>query len=851
MNKKIYFIIIIIFAVFACSGASAQILISQIQTRGATATDEFIELYNSSSTSESLSDFSLKKRTESGTLYPLVSSFPSSSIINAFSYFLIAHRDYQIINNIIPDLYYSNNSNSLATNNTLILYNNSENILDSILLTGTTDATSTPRNSSSPPTQSVLIDQPTETITTSSATTSASSSTIANQTPTSSTETSTEMQNQTPDNLSENYLNIDWTKLKINEIFPAPENGNEWVELYNSGSEIINLSGIFICDDSSSTSSCKTSSSTINPQNFLLINLNTNRYLNNDGDTVRLLDPSENLLDQIIYHDSLLPNKNQSLARVNDGVDTNSDSDWAITTVPTPGTANVISKPATIMTSNASNNSSQNTSSQIIIQNKNLNTTAIVTDTVRFNLKLSAPSFAAPLEILEFSALGSADPRGGKINYAWDFGDSSSTVGQLAKHAFSTTGTYNITLNALSSAGTIGSKTQGVKISNEYFVASGTVRLSEILSNPDGDETKEFIELENTSDTTTSVALWRLINKTTNKIYIIPERTQIPPHNFAVFFRSITKLTLANASPTEIILTNQAGTIKDRVTIPPQTEENKSYARFSNVWHTVELPTPGEINIFNASSSTNQTNNANSTSTANKIKITSAKSVLNNTYLNITGLISTPPGIFGKRFAHLITGENRGLLIQLPAKWSTSIKTGEVVKAAGIIKQASTGKTYLNISTLTKLPASSLSSTPTVFNIEEIDDNLAGALIAINGEITEKKGNTIYVDDDSAEQLVVFKSGANITKTKLNVGDKISATGVLIQNNGHLELWPRSDNDLKIIYSMSANAIAMSPVHSSAATYGFTTLGGMSLLAIAQRLKRAGKFAKLFGSSDL
>ena len=119
------------FSIFS-SFSNAKVMISKIQIAGVSTTDEFVELYNYSSSSVSLSDWSLKKQTAGGAQSYLVSSFPSSTILNPFGYFLIAHRDYTKINGVAADLLYSNNSTSLAANNSLLLFEEANSLIDEV-----------------------------------------------------------------------------------------------------------------------------------------------------------------------------------------------------------------------------------------------------------------------------------------------------------------------------------------------------------------------------------------------------------------------------------------------------------------------------------------------------------------------------------------------------------------------------------------------------------------------------------------------------------------------------------------------------------------------------------------------
>ncbi|NOK60568.1 MAG: hypothetical protein GFH27_549297n167 [Chloroflexi bacterium AL-W] len=79
--------------------------------------------------------------------------------------------------------------------------------------------------------------------------------------------------------------------LIINEFMPAPEQGSEWVELYNSASTSAIISGWLIDDGSGGQSPyVLPEGSYIEPGGFLVVELSSN-ILNNSGDVVQLLRP--------------------------------------------------------------------------------------------------------------------------------------------------------------------------------------------------------------------------------------------------------------------------------------------------------------------------------------------------------------------------------------------------------------------------------------------------------------------------------------------------------------------------------------------------------------------------------
>jgi hypothetical protein len=129
----------------------------------------------------------------------------------------------------------------------------------------------------------------------------------------------------------------------INEFLPAPNDGEkEWVELLNTGSSVISLTGWQVDDADNSTSpQVIPDNTTIAPNSFLVISFNKST-LNNDGDKVRLLWPNDQVIHAVSYNKA---KQGQSVAKF--------DSGWLWTNQPTPGSANkkaVIEKNESIAT---------------------------------------------------------------------------------------------------------------------------------------------------------------------------------------------------------------------------------------------------------------------------------------------------------------------------------------------------------------------------------------------------------------------------------------------------------------------------------------------------------------------
>jgi len=158
------------------------------------------------------------------------------------------------------------------------------------------------------------------------------------------------------------------TGVVLNEFLPRPdgiEYVSEWVELYNNGSQAVNLSGWYLGDAAKGNGNetpidvnhTHGSSIVIGSHKWLVVYMSKDIY-NNPGDTVKLFDNTGNLVDSYSYGDDptyceMAPTPgsdndsnpsgkcnasnvpiNKSFARIPDGI-----GDW-VDPIPTPGEAN-------------------------------------------------------------------------------------------------------------------------------------------------------------------------------------------------------------------------------------------------------------------------------------------------------------------------------------------------------------------------------------------------------------------------------------------------------------------------------------------------------------------------------
>lgn len=122
----------------------------------------------------------------------------------------------------------------------------------------------------------------------------------------------------------------------INELLSRPAEGeDEWIELFNADTVTIDVSGWQLRDASGKTTDWP--DTTIAPGAFALV-LNPKGKLNNDGDSVTLIDATGAVVDNVDYGTATLPSPKpgESAARFADG--------WAVTLTPTAGAENVLTQ---------------------------------------------------------------------------------------------------------------------------------------------------------------------------------------------------------------------------------------------------------------------------------------------------------------------------------------------------------------------------------------------------------------------------------------------------------------------------------------------------------------------------
>ena len=835
----------------------AKVLISEVMTKGETATDEFIELYNYSSSTENLSDWKMCKCTKSGNIYPIV-DFSESASIAPFGYLLLAHSDYT--GSVAVDTTYS--KNSLADDNYIFLYNSSGATVDSAgwgnvttsyratldnpkatesLVRLPNDETGNWQDNDDDVNDFILTDPDPQNSSSASrpywveGTTTTPTSTV--EVPTTTPDTPTTTSSTVP------IINTSsiWSQIKINEFVSDPQSGNEWVEFFNPSTSSLDLSGGYICDERGATSSyaCKNISGEIGANGWLYFDLLTTSYLNNDGDSLFLKNCENETVDEITYDNNSAADKGESYARISDGADANLLSDWALTTSITPGAQNIITAP--VVSSGGGSPSQSSSKTTIKTETTTATTTATTTLSKNYSGIILNEILPNPVgadtenEFMEIFNTTSAaiDLSGWKISdSAKAFGLSGSIAAK--SYLYYLRSETNIALNnstfeevkliapndeladyisydsadegaayARTASGTwewTTSSTPGAQ--NYFYIASiiydtstpaeEKIFFTEICPNPKGADEREFIEIFNNDNKPIDVGNWTIANL--KKRFVIPEETMIYPGEYLVFYKAVSKLTLNN-SQEELTLQNAFGQTADNVKIVAA-KEGMSYARANDAWQWTEELTPAKENKIVITPAEEK-----SVSTKNKIvyraiSIAGAREAESDTGAIVRGVVSVLPGNFGVQYFYVFDGKD-GIQIYNSKKDFLKFKIGDKVEITGVIGEASGVR---RIKTKDKEAMDILSTDnvlmPVEKSLDEIGEEDAGRLVAIEGDITEIKSNYMYLDNKLGEIKIYFKKGANINKSAHAEGDRVRVTGIVEMGSGGVQIWPRDNMDI-------------------------------------------------------
>ncbi len=548
--------------------------------------------------------------------------------------------------------------------------------------------------------------------------------------------------------------------LQITEVLPDPEGDDaegEYVEIYNSGRTTVPLEGVVLRDGSSKK--YELSGQLRAGQRRAVFRHDSSIVLNNSGgDRVRLETTNGALIDEVTYAKSKPAEAYAFL-----------DGRWQWTRQPTPGQENMLLE--------------ENHAPDVV---------------------LDARTQAQVGEPVVFDASDSSDEDGDEMLFIW--GASTGTPNAVHERSFAAPGVYTVTLTVVDSHGASSDAEHIVTVvedtvahEEEALVLDyvSHLRLSELLPNPVGSDSAEYIELYNPTNSTVDLSGLKLDDaEGGSRAYAIPENTLIEPGSYMVFGKQVTKIALNNTADSARLLRKDNSIIDE--TSYGAALEGASYAALDDEWQWTSHQTPGEQNA------------------AAPLAVLGAKTVRKGSQhapvfetdlgdlrqfdpgdrVKVTGSVTVEAGLLGKQIMY-IAGE-RGVQVYSHKATFPNVSVGDRVSVTGELSEAY-GETRLKLAGAGDMIHLDHPGQPVAEQIDivDIEEAYEGSLIQIHGEVTEQKTHYIYVDDGTAEVQVYAKRTTGVAPSLYNVGDLVTVTGIVSERRGEYRLLPRYERDIE------------------------------------------------------
>ncbi len=370
----------------------------------------------------------------------------------------------------------------------------------------------------------------------------------------------------------------------INEIAwmgTMADHNDEWIELKNTGTEIIDLAG-WTLEAADGTPFINLEGNIATNSYFLLERTNDTSVpditadqvyagvLGNTGEYLKLKNNGV-VVDEIDASEEWPAGDNttkQTMQLV--------DSEWE-TGNPTPGTDNVIEKPE------------EPEEEPVPFEEAPTEAPPTTTGNQPPIARAGDNIIGFIGQEIEFDGTQSYDPDKDKLFYSWNMGDGKVIDKPSFIYKYSYPGTYLVTLT-VSDGQDYALDTITIKIQSQQ------ITINEFIPNPEGkDEENEWIEIYNGSDSITDISGWQLDDEDGgSKPFIFPENTLIAPKNYLVFSRQITKIALNNDKDAVRLLLPEGMVFQEINYENPKQGQSSARTDQGFIW---SVPTPGMANI--------------------------------------------------------------------------------------------------------------------------------------------------------------------------------------------------------------------------------------------------------------
>jgi hypothetical protein len=327
------------------------------------------------------------------------------------------------------------------------------------------------------------------------------------------------------------------------------------------------------------------------------------------------------------------------------------------------------------------------------------------------------------------------------------------------------------------------------------------LRISELLPNPVGSDSSEWVELENVDTLPADLSVVRLWDAAGSGKFL---QGELGAGEFLVVDAAASALSLNNSAETLRLVFEPEGfqsTELDSVSYG-DAPEGQSWARFASAFAWTIEPTPGAANILEEpaieeegleeSEEVPDLTEEGAPEPLSLGKLSDAREVDAGELVKLTGIVVTPVDLFYKDKFFLVD-QSAGIVVRV-GKLNAKLAIGERVSLVGTLTQLK----YFSQLTLVQDPELLGSAeTPILERTpESISKDDIGRLVRVRGRIAKKQGPSFRLAKDDHEVLVSIRKGTGIKTVPVKKGDGITVAGVVLASGNNLVVAPRSLDDL-------------------------------------------------------
>lgn len=342
-----------------------------------------------------------------------------------------------------------------------------------------------------------------------------------------------------------------------------------------------------------------------------------------------------------------------------------------------------------------------------------------------------------------------------------------------------------------------------------------TLQLVELYPHTEGqDKTNEYIAIKNTGGTSISLAGWSL-KDASGKTYIFKEGT-IAPGETKKLGPEQTGIALNNDKDSVALYAPDQQLI-DSVSYE-KTKKGDTFSRQGDTWRwssdvsasqpTVDAKLPLEqsnstsTNTSEPTPPVTQTKNSQNKSTlvtAKSLSIANAKEAADETRVELTAIVSVPPGILGKQFFY-VQDDSGGIQVYKHDADFPFMESGTQIHLSGTMSTSGKERRVkISKDDILKITGTEVMPDPVVTKIDQLATQYMGTLAKLTGTLSSVGSDRFELEDQGNTVEIDIASYTNIDTSLFKPGMKIEATGIVRPSGDTVKLSPRSQNDLVVL----------------------------------------------------